>query len=232
MNKAKLPQGGKNKRLLVISIVAVSVLIIAGTGYFFYLIYHKDEPKFVPGDTRGEVREGIKENIAEPLADVWPAVGEPLVNAVYTTPAGTVTTDNWQTYTNKDLGITLKYPGGWKASTNDVYEEIVSSLSFWSETSYAAKKEGALPDFNFTVYRKPTGYINIESWLLSRNPNSSFISNMHNAVYNNLTWIEANEAGDPDHYVFVVEKNNMLYEITSTELSVEVDNVIQKLQIN
>ncbi len=130
MKKENLPQNGKKKTILVTSIVVVSFLAVSGIGYFFYLIYHKDQPTFVPGDTRGDIRESIKENIAEPLADVWPAVGEPLVEAVYTAPANATGTEGWQSYINADLGIELKYPEGWKTKPQFYDNSPVNQLGF------------------------------------------------------------------------------------------------------
>jgi len=123
--KAEKKSKDNKKKYLIIGVICTSILIVAGIGYFFYLVYHKDQPSFVPGETRGDIREGIKEIIAEPLANVWPSVGDAMVGAAYVAPTVQDPTDptaNWQTYKNEELGIEFKYPEGWKA---DIYNQNI-----------------------------------------------------------------------------------------------------------
>lgn len=114
----------RNKKVLLWWIVLVGSLIFLGIIYFFYLVYHKDKPVFVPEETRKDVRGSIEENVAQPLAKVWPKLGKALLDASFNNQSNVINsqsdnsnvidpTANWQTYESRDLGISFKYPQGW-----------------------------------------------------------------------------------------------------------------------
>lgn len=117
----------KTKKFLYWSIFIVTAFIFVG---FFWLIYHKDQPKIIPPETRGEIREGIKEEIVKPIQSVWTKGGNALADAAFdagsdepqfgmkdVSPLGT---ENWKTYYDEDWGILFKYPEDYHIDKTDI----------------------------------------------------------------------------------------------------------------
>lgn len=108
----------KNPIFIKVGILVVTAIILFS---LVWLIYSKDQPKIVPPETRGKIREGIKEEIVKPVKSVFPGVGESLSYAEYkpSTTTNKITSDDsvsnsetsdWQTYRNTEIGFSLKYP--------------------------------------------------------------------------------------------------------------------------
>jgi hypothetical protein len=129
----KLSRIIRTKKFLYWSIFIVTVFLFVG---FFWLIYHKDQPKVIPPETRGEIREGIKEEIVKPVQSVWPKGGQVLADAAFGGSTGTAITNSvsssavsdasaWKTYRDENLGIEFKYPEVWSLTnvTNQMRTE-------------------------------------------------------------------------------------------------------------
>lgn len=134
-----------NPKVIKAAIFFATLLIIFG---FLGLIYFKDQPNFIPKETRGQVREGIKEEIVKPLETVLPPLGEAIKKAEYkdtsvgtsnvsssstssdSTQSSTGTTststptDNWKTYKNGKYGYEIKYPEDYVVDDNNVTVSI------------------------------------------------------------------------------------------------------------
>lgn len=126
-----------NKKFLTPFIVIVSFLIIA---LLIGLIYTKDQPKFIPEETRGEVREGVKEEIVKPLEKVAPKVAEKIKASAYglssTGSIGNNNVENWQVYKSTNLGLKLEVPNNWS-----VYKSNETSISFTNAEEILELKE-------------------------------------------------------------------------------------------
>lgn len=129
----------ENPKVIKITIFVFTLLIIFG---FLGLIYFKDEPKFIPKETRGQVREGINEDIVKPIETILPPLGKAIQEAEYKdTNAGisntssgfsgssgnsagntsiSTSTADWKTYKNEKYGYEIKYPEGYIVDDNNI----------------------------------------------------------------------------------------------------------------
>jgi hypothetical protein len=128
----------RSKKFLLSSVFVVTILILVG---FVWLIYSKDEPKIIPPETRGEIREGVKEEVVKPIESVFPTVGKALGDAAYgggSNGAGLTSKNTaneiagWNTYRNEQYGFELKYPEGWAVA--DKTTEMATDGSLGSRT--------------------------------------------------------------------------------------------------
>lgn len=157
----------KNPIFIKVGILVVTAIILFS---LIWLIYSKDQPKIVPPETRGKIREGVKEEIVKPIKSVFPGVGESLSNAEYkpsTTP-GTATNNNpvlnnetadWQTYQNEEIGYSLKYPENWaKRETNNNNGVVIFSSQY-------LEFQGEYPQVLVESFAKKENYSNLSKWL-------------------------------------------------------------------
>lgn len=151
-----------SKKMVAAMIVFVSIVIILGVIWLLRDIYTEDKPNFLPKETRGEIREGIKENIAQPIAHVLPAVGDSMINAAYqeTIPASDITvadpTVGWKTYKNDELGFEIKYP------TNNIVVERSGGINIFDQKYEKFQSEFSL--ITIDTYSM-SGDININQWI-------------------------------------------------------------------
>lgn len=155
------------KTLLITLIMFVTLLIFGIIFWFFKAIYTEDKPKFVPKETRGAIREGIKENIATPISNILPTIGQPIIDAVYEnnkTQNVSIdnmnqgdTIENWETYKNEELGFELKYPEDFIINNNENHVNIFSKSYLESESEF--------PGISISVYDNLNGETNISKWI-------------------------------------------------------------------
>lgn len=231
-----------NRKVLIVLIVAATFLIIVG---FFSLIYFKDQPKFVPENIREDIREGVKGAIAEPLKAVAPSVGQALEDAAYQAPepngssnnsngsnssgATSSDTSTWQTYKNEKYGYELKYPEGIKTSEN-VSNDFLSSVSFWSGDNYGKQINGVFPEFEININASNINETAIE-WVNKQNTPIRVISDIKEINKGSHEWIKAIEAGDPDHVIYVLKVDDKIYKLsTSLEEPEYIDEILGNLK--
>jgi hypothetical protein len=137
----------KTKKALLIGIIVVSVLVPLSVFVLIGSIYTKDQPKVVPPEVRKEVRGTIKEDIVEPIAKIFPGVGQPIANAAYKEPSNNVRpnlsnginqsdpTADWKVYKDEKLGFEIKYPGSYAVDrSGDIFGVVKTDnndLGLW-----------------------------------------------------------------------------------------------------
>jgi len=119
----KVKKHFSKRRNIIVWIIVISLTIVS---LFFCLIYTKDSPAFIPEETRGEIRESIKESVAKPIKSVSLPIGEAIEDVAY--DGGDVEANEggevdpikgWSTYVNEEYGFSLKYPEGWGIIRSD-----------------------------------------------------------------------------------------------------------------
>lgn len=110
-----------SRKFLLWAIFLVTLLIIFG---LIWLIYHKDQPKIIPPETRGKIREGVKEEVVKPVQSVLPGVGNAISNAVYNASphanSSNAPSSNLKTYKNEQYGFEFSYPDRYMSETSEV----------------------------------------------------------------------------------------------------------------
>lgn len=162
----------KNPIFINIGILVVTAIILVG---FVWLVYSKDQPKIIPPETRGKIREGVKEEVVKPVKSVFPRIGEGLSNAEYkplTTP-GQATNNNpvlnnetadWQTYKSPN-SFDINYPPEMSATsegnTTNIYYQ---SDSMRGLTIYTYSYQGSIENWWQTSgINDPAKFLKVDS---------------------------------------------------------------------
>lgn len=192
----------RNRKVLVISVIILTLLIIKGV---IALIYIKDEPKIIPEKVREEVRAGIKETVAAPLEVVIPSVGRAVREAAYTPVSQsanssnntTSETANWQTYKSEEFGFEVKYPNDYI-----VYEE--------NEVISITNKDNN--DLGIWFYVNQTNLSTNDWWLIEKQRYSAVFSETEEIINGNkVLVIETTEGLGEVHYI--LSKNGILLDV-------------------
>lgn len=134
INKEKIREFFKNKRNLKIMILVTSFIILTLIIWLLYSIYANDKPNFIPKETRGDIREGIKDTIAKPIEYIAPSLGKTILNAAHKEETEETVSNqdnpnvasdemaNWQTYKSDEYGFEVSYPEGYfiRESSNGI----------------------------------------------------------------------------------------------------------------
>jgi hypothetical protein len=98
----------------------VGVVFLLSIGVLVYMVYAEDKPAFIPEEIREDVRGAIIEKIGQPLQSISNPAGTFIINAAHDKAKayayGRDETKKWPTYTDEDLGISIKHPEDWVAT--------------------------------------------------------------------------------------------------------------------
>jgi hypothetical protein len=226
-----------SRRTLLFSIAITTSTIVLVIIWVLGSIYIEDKPNFVPKETRGAIREGIKENIAIPLAETIPSVGVPFVESAFTASDITIgsanqasvvnsedSTADWPTYRNTELGFEIKYPKDFVYTTGgEVGNKYVNFRNKNLPISIP-------PDFSVEIKedtaKDETEWLNLRSAQMGVSaPETSIIKTSEGS------WLKALEVGDPDHYLYVTKRNNKIYIMLASLEFTEFEDALKSFKM-
>lgn len=227
----------QSKNGLVWGVISVSVLIIASVISLIISVYTKDEPKIIPQETRGAVREGVRGGVAEPVAKIAPQIGQAIINAAYkdspsgsdlkpTGPAGSngapaVDTSNWSVYRDEKLGFEIRYPEGYTQYRRESKQISFASKSDIQKLDYDEKKymDTGFPYWGGKLYQlkitENAGHNTLIDYAKTEYGSEASIESM---LVDGKLFMKVIDRG-PDRYgggtgfYYITEKNNQIYEI-------------------
>lgn len=223
---------------IVIVISIVSFLIIFLVAYFFWLIYTKDKPNFIPEETKGKIRKGIEEGIGENVKDAAPNLGQAIIDASFdnknggqesgadasSNPGDANSTEGWVEYKIPSLNLTFKIPSDWtkwesidnnyafsKKSDVNQLKELQKKAEDSDQMYWAGKSIGVV------TIPKGAGLNNSEEYIAKTFPGPGITNEeltINGRKMNYIVDRGPNRFGGGVGYYYIFEKDNRLFEVS------------------
>lgn len=228
----KLKELFSNKKFLIFSIITTTILIVVT---FLALIYVKDKPAFLPEETRGEIREIIKNDVGTPIEKVVPVVGKRIIEAAYVAPVVNADLyEGWLVFHDQGLGIKLKYPASWETFDEQGAIKVFGKRGTESELAALKKQfiDTDVPIFAdrviFLTSVDASGIKQYSESILSDNNTGSIISNYLKGSNESYLVIDSgpNRFGGGVGYHLVFSKGSNLYELSLATINAAEDSEI------